>query len=129
MITRWLHRIGHACGAHSWRTALAWLVVLGAVTAASALAGGALRDSMEVPGSSSARATSSLRAHFPAETGAEAHWSPLAVRGTGRDPGRDRRTRCASIPDVRAVDAHPQPGRPVRDAGHAISTTSSPTST
>jgi putative drug exporter of the RND superfamily len=84
-MTRLLHRIGHACGAHPWRTALAWIVLLGAVTAASALTGGTLRDTMDVPGTSSARATASLRAHFPAETGAEAHlvarW-PSAVPDT-----------------------------------------------
>ena len=103
MITRLLHRIGRACGAHPWRTAVAWLVLLGAVTAASALTGGALRDSMDVPGSSSARATSSLRAHFPAETGAEAHvvarWRsavPAAILAETAGALRD-------MPDVRAV--------------------------
>ena len=102
-MTSWLHRIGHACGAHPWRTALAWIVVLGAVTAASALAGGALRDTMEVPGSSSARATTALRAHFPAETGAEAHlvasW-PSAVPDAALARTADA---LRELPDVRTV--------------------------
>lgn len=72
-MTRILDRLGRACGAHPWRTVAVWLVLLGAVTAAAATVGGSLRDTGDVPGSSSARATAMLSAHFPDENGAEAH--------------------------------------------------------
>src|SRR5262245_46236209 len=102
-MTRLLHRIGRTCGAHPLRTALAWITLPAAVTAASALAGGTLRDTMDVPGSSSARATASLRAHFPAETGAEAHvvgrW-PSAVPDAAV---ADTAGRLRVLPGVRTV--------------------------
>jgi RND superfamily putative drug exporter len=80
-MTRMLHRLGRLCGTHPWRVAVLWLLLLGAVTGASVAAGGSLRDTADVPGTSSARATAMLRDHFPDRSGAVAHVVARAAAG------------------------------------------------
>ena len=68
-----LHRLGGWCAAHPLRTILMWIGVVAAITVLAGLAGGALRDTMTVPGSSSERAAQSLAEGFPEQVGAHAH--------------------------------------------------------
>lgn len=82
-MTRLLGRLGRRCGQHPWWVALTWLLLLAAVTAASAVAGGTYRDTADVPGTSSARAAGMLAAHFPNEHGAVAH---VVARSSGALP-------------------------------------------
>jgi RND superfamily putative drug exporter len=105
-----LRRLGRMCGAHPWWVALAWLVLLGVVTGLSALAGGSFRDSADVPGTSSARATALLQAHFPDADGAEAH---VVARSSATLPPAaiDQTVRALrSVDHVRSVTPTVTPG-------------------
>ncbi len=64
-VTTFLRMLGRGCAAHPWRVILAWLLALSAVSVLSGLVGGAFRDDMTAPGSSSQTALAELRQHFP----------------------------------------------------------------
>jgi putative drug exporter of the RND superfamily len=103
-MTSFLDKIGRACARHPWRTLAAWLIVIAAAVGGSVVAGGALRDQMTVPGTSSDAALARLQAGFPDEAGAEAH---VVARWPGNvdDAVVARvRTGLAGLDGVRAVE-------------------------
>jgi RND superfamily putative drug exporter len=98
-----------------------WLIVLVALTALTALAGGTYRDDAVAPGTSSERATNVLLASFPEAAGAQAHvvaqWPALngGLRSvTGQAAIDEAVKQIASVPGVReAVPRVSEDGRTV----------------
>lgn len=68
-----LRRLGRLTTAHPKATLAAWVPLLALLAVLSATLGGALRDAMTAPDSSSERAMQTLRDEFPQRTGASAH--------------------------------------------------------
>ncbi|HOQ53149.1 MAG TPA: MMPL family transporter [Micropruina sp.] len=77
-----LYRIGRACYRHGVRVLAVWLVVLGALGGAVALAGGAqFNDSFKIPGASSQVALDQLKMTFPSAAAATAQVVVLLPEG------------------------------------------------
>lgn len=71
-MTSFLRVLGLWCATHPRRTVTAWLLMLAAVTVLAGLSGGAFRDNMTAPGSSSQVALHQLQQHLPESARAQA---------------------------------------------------------
>ncbi|WP_433610239.1 MMPL family transporter [Dactylosporangium sp. CA-139114] len=98
MLSRLLGRLGGAAAAHPWRTISAWVIVLVALSALSAVFGGTPHDDYNVPGTQSQAGTEFLRKHFPEMSGADAR--VIVHDGKALDPAvlEALRGRLAKMP-------------------------------
>ena len=64
-MSRLLHRVGHGCAAHPWRTLLAWLAIGALAAALGSVAGGTPRDNYDVAGARAQVGVDQLREHLP----------------------------------------------------------------
>ncbi|MDQ3576480.1 MAG: MMPL family transporter [Actinomycetota bacterium] len=103
-MTEMLHRLGGWCARHPVRTIGIWIGVVAAITILAGMAGGVLRDTMTVPGSSSERATERLTESFPQQAGAHAHVIASAPTGPIDSTALDQTAaEVADIPGVAEV--------------------------
>src|SRR3954451_4383661 len=103
-------RLARACGAHRWRTFLAWLLALIALQGLAAGVGIKKISNFRLPGTESQRAYDLLADHFPAAKGDTDQLVFRARQGTLNDPAVKARIAAAlakvrSDSDVQSVDS------------------------
>ena len=67
-----LGRVGGAAARHPWRTVVAWLILIVALSGLKTAFGGQTQDNYNVPGTQSQAGADFLRAHFPQMSGTNA---------------------------------------------------------
>ncbi|HEU4492489.1 MAG TPA: MMPL family transporter [Jiangellales bacterium] len=104
-MNRLLYRVGAASAARPWRTVAAWLAVLVAAVAVSAVFGGQPSDDYEVPGTASQRGSDLLLERFPEMSGADARVVFHDEGGAALDPVllADVAEKLADLPSVSLV--------------------------
>src|SRR3954466_5627940 len=101
-------RLARVCGAHRWRTFLAWRLALIVLQGLAAAVGTKKISSFRLPGTESQRAYDLLAAHFPAAKGDTDQLVFRARTGTLADPATKARVtaalkRVAAAPNVGTV--------------------------